>query len=302
MAFSLHKLAAVDLPSGMEMGKASSMNKIAVLLLTAVLVFFGADPAKAATKLLTDPSNRHNLSSNATGGRIKADLPAAGGTDEICVFCHTPHGASAQSVLWNRKDPANMGSFALYGGPIGTPGGELVIKGDYPGSPADALTHSQYGVDYPNGSSRMCLSCHDGNTAQIGEVLNPPNVSGGSVIEMLAGTFDPNASINDLSVVHPISFIYDSQVVADIEDINAKGTGTYKLPSVSYVRLDDQERMQCTTCHDPHDDNKGNTSIGLPFWRHTTAVDASAAYDDVCNACHESAPGYNGGHGTKNLP
>jgi hypothetical protein len=41
--------------------------------------------------------------------------------------------------------------------------------------------------------------------------------------------------------------------------------------------------MQCTTCHDPHDDTRA--AIDIPFWRQTTG----SPYDDVCGACHDAA-------------
>ena len=37
-------------------------------------------------------NTKHNLSPSSAAGNNK--VAAAGGTDEICVFCHTPHGAT----------------------------------------------------------------------------------------------------------------------------------------------------------------------------------------------------------------
>ena len=79
---------------------------------------------------LTDPDNQHNFSSSATHGGPQAQPLATGGTDQICIFCHTPHSATPESTLWSRPDP-NTSTFPLYGQ-------QLVIKGDYPGSPAHA--------------------------------------------------------------------------------------------------------------------------------------------------------------------
>ena len=48
-------------------------------------------------------NTKHNLGSTGTGTN------SFDGTDEICVFCHTPHGAdtTANPPLWNRiLDPA----------------------------------------------------------------------------------------------------------------------------------------------------------------------------------------------------
>ena len=51
----------------------------------------------------------HNLSTSGTGGTHAT----TGGTSEVCVFCHTPHGATQQdqggaamrAPLWNRRVP-----------------------------------------------------------------------------------------------------------------------------------------------------------------------------------------------------
>lgn len=70
---------------------------------------------------------------------------------EICVYCHTPHGANSQvnAPLWNRT--VNTGEYQIYdkprtlNRPIGQPG--------------------------PN--SLTCLSCHDG-TISIDSIINMP--------------------------------------------------------------------------------------------------------------------------------
>ena len=54
----------------------------------------------AALMLLGSVANAQDIlnSKHDLGGAI------AGGTDEVCVFCHTPHGAntSASAPLWNK--------------------------------------------------------------------------------------------------------------------------------------------------------------------------------------------------------
>lgn len=221
--------------------------------------------------------NKHNLSSTADDAHPHA---AAGETTEICKFCHTPHGASPQSTLWNRPDPTGPGGgFPLYSG-------ALVIKGDDPLVP-NATDNSQYGVgEYPNGASKLCLSCHDGYTS-MGVLLDGSSIAMRSGQDLLSGAMQI-----DLAASHPISFVYDSAVFGDLE-ASAK-TGEYADPSTlpAYVPLDGQERMQCTTCHDPHEDTNLD-GLGYPFWRHDTGA---TPYDDVCNACH-IVPASATGHG-----
>ena len=95
---------------------------------------------------------RHNLSTSGPGTTRAA---AVGGTSEVCVFCHTPHGATAadqggatlRAPLWNRRVPAG----ATY-----TP---------YTSSSMDSQTIVAGFNNQPGGSSKLCLSCHDGTLA-----------------------------------------------------------------------------------------------------------------------------------------
>jgi hypothetical protein len=253
------------------------------LILIAILACMGVADSFAFD--LSDADNKHNLS-NQSNNAIKAQPLASGGTDRVCIFCHTPHSATPDTPLWSRPDPANVGSFVLYGQ-------DLVIKGNLVGGGSSAgaqVTNSQYTTAdpsaYPNGASRMCLSCHDGVTA-IG-LLND-----NSTINMMgATTLVGRTSQISLSTAHPISFKYDAAVLADLE--NYYGALTYTLPDTGDAvdtPLDGLGRMQCTTCHDPHDDTRA--AIGLPFWRQISVVFVDQ-YQDVCNACHAGIPALQG--------
>ena len=164
----------------------------------------------------------HNLA--ATGpGTVKA----VGGTD-ACIFCHTAHHANGEMPLWNHA----MSSVSNY-----------VV---YSSTRLDALNLT---VPQPNGSSRLCLSCHDGTVA-LG------NVSSGAAITMQNGvTTMPAGAGNlgtDLSQDHPVSFVYDSGLAARDPQVKDPATLTGR------VRLDKLGRLQCTACHDPHDNQFGN--------------------------------------------
>lgn len=92
-------------------------------------------------------STKHNLSSAGPGNRFS-------GTDQICVFCHTPHGSdtAAPAPLWNRTLPGG-GSFTTYDS-LGTASldGKVLAVGSI---------------------SLACLSCHDGTQA-MNTVINAP--------------------------------------------------------------------------------------------------------------------------------
>ncbi len=211
----------------------------------------------------------HNLSSLNTGGVDSIHAPA-GGETQICKFCHTPHGAASRP-LWNRPDPVGPngdGSFPLYGG------SSLVIDD------VGVVGDSKYGQNtYPNGASRMCMSCHDGVTA-IGQVVSEP-AELANLQMSIEGTID-------LSVSHPISFVYDTTVAGLINaQKNDGGTNTYQLPSSNGL-LDGQNRMQCNTCHNPHVDTRDGV-YNLPMWRKYTGVE-NDDYEWTCSQCHIGGP------------
>jgi hypothetical protein len=248
------------------------------LSLALTLVLFLSGPAWVAAAPLTDPDNQHNLSSAATHGGPQAESPIAGGTDQICIFCHTPHSGTANTPLWSRPD-TSVATFPLYAQP-------LAIKGDLQGDPS-AANRSQYkndgSVTYPNGSSRLCLSCHDGVTAI--NILND-----NTTIAMVSNqNFVTGNAVIDLSTSHPISFIYNNNVLTTDIAPN-RPVGSYQLPPGGDgvdTPLDGQQRMQCTTCHDPHNDTSLDGGGLPPFWRHTTVVNGTYdEYEEVCAQCH----------------
>lgn len=211
-------------------------------------------------------SNPHNLSSLSTGDN--SDYRALTET-QICIFCHTPHGATPQSTLWSRPDPQGMGFFPIRAG--------LGIDDD-PGIVSVTRYSNTYSAsgDYPNGASKLCLSCHDGVTA-MGILANN---------EEIDMTTPPTLSANfdiDLSISHPISFVYTTAVR---DYLNTLVPGSYTLTAAAY--LDGDSRVQCTSCHQPHQDTRG-IGTNLPFWRVGTGNRATD-YAPVCVSCHVGSP------------
>ncbi len=223
-------------------------------------------------------STKHNLSVNGPGG-IKATVES-----QICVFCHAPHNSSPSAPLWNRRSPGNT-----Y-----TP---------YTSSTAKAI------AGQPTGASLTCLSCHDGTIA-LGELLSRTvkvPMAGGA-ITMPAG----NSNIGtDLSDDHPVSIAYTAALVA-------ARNGELVDPSTlaGKVKLDKQGQLQCTSCHDAHDNTNGkflvipNTAsalcvschaksgwsgsdhklsvatwngVGTAPWPHTSGTTVAA---NACESCH----------------
>ncbi len=208
---------------------------------------------------------RHNLSVNGPGS-IKATSES-----EICIFCHTPHNASPAAPLWNRSNP----------GSIFTP---------YSSSTATATPGN------PTGASILCLSCHDGTIA-LGELISRTavtNVVGGP--NMPAG---PSNLTQDLSDDHPVSFDYSISQ-------SAKPTELVLESSLNgAVKLDDSGQMQCSSCHNAHEDQFGkflvmpdlNGALCLTChikdgWASGSHSNSSALQNGqtvsshACNSCH----------------
>lgn len=229
-------------------------------LLFLLFLFFVPVQLIAAGPKISEIGNKHNLASwnTAVTYRAIADPNDYYRRDtQICVFCHTPHHASGSAVLWNRRDTTRtFGHFSS---------ATLVID-----NPDVRVSKSMYGE--PNGSSRLCLSCHDGQTA-LGVVFN------GAPIEFPSGL--STVPYMSYSSHHPVSFVYDTPVLAAIT-VNKPLEG-YRLPadspSASFVKLDQQKRMQCIACHDPHQDQSVTPSAATPFW-------VGPDYESVCRACH----------------
>jgi predicted CXXCH cytochrome family protein len=189
----------------------------------------------------------------------KHDLSVSGGSSvkatsetQPCVFCHTPHNASPAIQLWNR--PASSATYGTYGSSTFKSGTSAGTFNTMPGRSAPQ----------PSGSSRLCLSCHDGTIA-LGATLN------NSTLAMSNGTFVPaTANIGtDLSNDHPVSF---ARAGTNIEvadpppaDAVALETGT------SYV--------QCVSCHDAHSE-RGGDAVAAKFLVKSNARSA------ICTTCH----------------
>lgn len=234
-------------------------------------------------------NTKHNLS--VTGpGTVRAVSET-----EVCVFCHTPHGATnfPGAPLWNRQLSAQTYSV-------------------YTSSSLDAET-IQGQLNQPGGSSKLCLSCHDGTLA-IGTV----NVKGGQQdvsITMIGTAADdsmpPGAGAQtgftrdigtDLRNDHPISVSYDTDLATldgELRDPAIEAHIGLRQPGVRpLVPLDDtgaqgEAQIQCTSCHDPHirDTDPGKPIKFLRLNRFQEAAPSGGAFeestDNLCIACHQ---------------
>lgn len=236
------------------------------IIFTIILLLTVSAASRAAGPKISENGNKHNFSISNTAVNFRAFDEGDPRSKQICIFCHTPHHSSSEGPLWNRRS-TTVTFFKRYSSPT------LAIDD------AAVVGASEYGQ--PNGSSRLCLSCHDGVTA-LGAVFTTPqsNIVFTDVRSSISGP-DVSIGYETYSSHHPVSFKYN-QTVRNLlraspynKELNVDPPTTYNI----HVKLDKQERMQCTTCHDPHQDKSDEPSSITPFW---TGTD----YDTVCMSCH----------------
>jgi hypothetical protein len=235
-----------------------------------------------AAKISDIAKTKHNLSSSGPG-TVKATTET-----QICVFCHTPHKANAAAMvpLWNRELSGETYT-------------DLTLL--YDSESMNAITAA------PEGSSKLCLSCHDGTMA-IGRV----GVLNGQVdvdITMVSTNIDGSGTTTgytrnlgtSLTNDHPISFTYDTALAGvdgellDPGTASHIGTGTPRHPIPLELGADGEAKLQCTACHDPHI-RDADLAVNAKFLRlnrfqevAATGAAFNATNDQVCLGCHDKA-------------
>jgi hypothetical protein len=284
---------------------------VLALVLT-LLVALGAalSPRADAQRVSDVRGTRHNLSTSGSG----STHAGTAGTSEVCVFCHTPHGATQadqggaamRSPLWNRRVPAGT-TYTPYGS-----------------STMDAQAIADGFNNQPGGSSKLCLSCHDGTLA-IGNV-NVLNGQANASIPMVGtgpgGTMPPGEGSStgftrflgtDLRNDHPISVTFNAALATRDGELRAvdaqqrwpagsgsvlglRGNGLKPLLPLEPTGNGgngNNGQVQCATCHDPHirelDPAKGNQKFlrAQRFQEAAPGATHNAASDIVCLACHD---------------
>ena len=207
----------------------------------AVLAVFTATSAMA----LSVVGSRHDMvfSGFATG---------AGGSTEVCVFCHTPHGAQTSEAvvpLWNNTAVASVDATVYTSATMNFVADQAAINAT---------------------DARLCLACHDG---AVGMPVNQPN----------SGDMDPTGTLmspdallsTNLSNDHPIGMdLTDAPETIDpyihaMADITGPAGFNGENP---FYGVDNT--MWCSSCHDVHDNEN------VPFLRISNVGSA------MCKACH----------------
>lgn len=272
------------------------MNRTTKRALTASALALGliaaATTANAAIATTGIASTRHNLgTSNRTANGLTTPSGSArpgdlftNGTDEICVFCHTPHGSNtaANAPIWNKALP-NSANYVTYSS--GTMQGTT------------SLTSGNM--------SLACLSCHDGTQA-MDNMINAPGGSGynatgaslpgtwSNTTDTTAGVMQPGAGVvmlgTDLTNDHPIGMAYggggcttspgscaDPDFTPPAASQNGFAVGSSMVAKENmriYGSTMASATVECASCHDPHND------VNKTFLRISNTGSA------VCLTCH----------------
>lgn len=188
-----------------------------VLILTALLALV------ATSSFAAIANTKHDLSSGSSA-------TLKGTSNEICVYCHTPHGAAAVGTapLWNRG--AAVAATDFYNNPAGTMDATVSL----------ALTNAT--------DAGLCLSCHDGS-AITQALTNPPNTG------IAAFSINVGAAANldtDLSNDHPIGFDYSAALVTADGELQSKANVQAVAGMTDALSYGGGNDMWCSSCHDVH--------------------------------------------------
>lgn len=164
-------------------------------------------------------------------------------TGEICIVCHTPHQADItvdDAPIWNHAVTGQ--TFQVY------------TSSTFDGTSGQ-----------PDGSSKLCLSCHDGITA-----VN--NFGGSGATDQLI-TGDANLT-TDLRDDHPVSFTYDAALASTDGELKDPSENSGMGGTIASDMLIGG-KMQCASCHDVHN------SAGI-----AGLLRKSNASSELCLTCH----------------
>jgi hypothetical protein len=198
--------------------------------------------------------------------------------NSVCGTCHTPHHADSSVVpLWAHATTTQ--NFTMYSS------NQLNTLGDY------ATKMVALPSPTPSSTSLACLSCHDGQTAI--------NTYGGTTWGGTAVTVTNSANLGtDLTHTHPISIDYTVNLSTldtgvfnpDTTPVLQPVSGTFNSGSdmsVNGFLLNGRHRLECTSCHDVHN------QIGTPYDINNNpklvkivGVDAQNNGSLLCRSCH----------------
>jgi predicted CXXCH cytochrome family protein len=203
--------------------------------LLAAIILFSVPIAAAGSKQVVIGS-QHDLAVTGSG-------PIKSAVSNSCIFCHAPHNVvAAVAPLWDHQ--LSSQTYTTYTSSTYTSGSQAPSAG----------------------SSKLCLSCHDGTVA-VGLTIAQGSIATSGMMASIdvLGT--------NLASGHPVSMTpaNDGQLAASLFNTPA----ATKDSAVKLVA----GKVECTTCHDPHAPN--NDPVVPMFLARSNANGA------LCLACHD---------------
>ena len=272
------------------MERLSKLDSLGGWIAAASIVVFATMASDAALAQATSiRDTKHNLGTTGTGS-----VHLTTGTDEVCVFCHTPHGGQIGTApLWNKNLPGTTYStYGSTGGESATLDGEVMVVGSV---------------------SQACLSCHDGTQA-LDNMVNAPGSGGFNAGGARPAGYTwtgagadglmPAAGITNLSADlrndHPIGVEYCGGGITEAAGtcrdpdfkavsratinglvqfwVDTAGAGTReKADMILYRRAFTANvgpSVECGSCHDPHN------------YSNATFLRVANSTSNLCLSCH----------------
>jgi len=271
------------------------IKRLSLLLIITLLPTIGMTANHMASDRISDIRNtKHNFAASdlvTLPNGDQRDVKAVS-ENQVCVFCHTPHGKPGSGAfetnmeapfLWNRS--ASAATYDKY-----------------------ASSSMQAVVGLPGEGSKMCLSCHDGTVA-VGQV-DVLNGRLGSEVGNIAMTGNDgttggilstsNSNLGtDLKNDHPIGFTYDS-ALANHADENelidpAASEGDHIGIRIGAGVANFNQSLTATQTPGSGNFTTANTHVSVPLESvaslrasgQTTFVNNSATGSVECTTCHD---------------
>jgi len=199
------------------------------------------------TTSLSQAGSPHNFSDQSWNPAVSVGTVYVSG-QQICQPCHTPHNANltvTAAPLWNHTlSTATYTMFQNFGTGV-----------------------AYQGLTAPDGTSALCLSCHDGSVAlgSFGGQTGTATIGSGYTNNGVTANSGANFG-TDLRNDHPISIVYDTAsankgssfrtLTTLYSTFTSPGVYTATTKAVS-TKLDANLKVQCTSCHSPHSNSRG---------------------------------------------
>jgi len=187
-------------------------SRLFVVLAVAITVMALGVSAQAGTLA----GSKHDLRSTGASAY-------KGTSDEICLYCHSPHNGSTIAPLWSHQ---------------------LSAAGGYQAYTSTTMSAAS---NYTSGVSAACLSCHDGTLA-TGNLLATVN-GGVDIGGIVLGASTANLG-TDFRNDHPVGI---SMTTAAVGDPTMNGAPTDPTVVRTFINGAITDAVECASCHRVHD-------------------------------------------------